>query len=429
MRRDARMCCLVMDLRCPKPLPLYRPRDPRAADLWRLMDQHFETFRQVYAERYQDKYGFWRPVVDRSVTAFLKCGDLEEGFARVRCPDCHHEMFVAYSCKQRCTCPSCHQKRTLLTALHVAEEVCAPVAHRQVVLTISKRLRRHTRFDRRLLGKLSHCVWTCIQAEVRRLLGRDDVSPGMVSAIQTHGELLHWHPHLHAVLTCGAFTPAGDFLELPELDLDRLEVAWQEAVFALYLAEDRIEPEVVENMRTWEHSGFSVDQSVLLRADDEAGIERLVQYITRCPFSLARLVKVTGNESGGLPGGEGIEPLLPRPWWRRHTSGPQAELSDPLPAGFPGGIHAAYSRQGSASDPLLRLVFQQEPGDAEGGGRGSNGRVIPCGRCQQRGIKPLQSELGDADQAGLRGGPIIVSGMWGPDGGGGLYRTAPGGRD
>jgi len=50
------------------------------------MDQHFETFRQVYDERFQAKYGFWRPVVDRSVAAFLKCGDLEQGFARVRWP-------------------------------------------------------------------------------------------------------------------------------------------------------------------------------------------------------------------------------------------------------------------------------------------------------------------------------------------------------
>ena len=42
------------------------------------------------------------------------------------------------------------QKRTLLTAMHVAEGICAPVPHRQVVLTISKRLRLHTRFDRNL---------------------------------------------------------------------------------------------------------------------------------------------------------------------------------------------------------------------------------------------------------------------------------------
>ena len=70
-------------------------------------------------------------------------------------------------------------------------------------------------------------------------------------------------------------------------------MAWQEAVFALYLAEEKIEPAGVQNMRTWEHSGFRVDQSVFLAAGDQEGIERLVQYLTRCPFSLARLVKVS----------------------------------------------------------------------------------------------------------------------------------------
>ena len=277
------------------PATLYRPRNPHASDLWHLIDRHFAAFRRAYDQRFAAKYGFWRPVVERSVAAFLRCGDLHEGFARVRCPDCRHEMFVAFSCKQRCTCPSCHQKRTLLTARHVAEEVCLPVAHRQVVLTIPKRLRLHTRFDRKLLGKLCSCAWKCIQAEVRRLLGRDDVSPGMIAAIQTHGELLHWHPHIHTLVTCGAFTPQGELLQVPELDIERLEAAWREAVFALYLAEEKIGPEVVENMRGWQHSGFSVDQSVFLPAGDRAGIERLVQYMTRCPFSLSRLVKVTGT--------------------------------------------------------------------------------------------------------------------------------------
>jgi hypothetical protein len=48
------------------------------------------------------------------------------------------------------TCPSCHQKRTLLTAIHVAEAVCSCVAHRQVVLTIPKRLR--------LLARVGQCI-------------------------------------------------------------------------------------------------------------------------------------------------------------------------------------------------------------------------------------------------------------------------------
>lgn len=79
-----------------------------------------------------------------------------------------------------------------------------------------------------------------------------------------------------------ACTSSGDFLELKEFDRERLEAAWQEAVFALYLAEARIEAEVVENMRSWEHTGFSVDQLVLVPAGDQAGMERLVGYMTRC---------------------------------------------------------------------------------------------------------------------------------------------------
>ena len=68
-----------MTAACIDPLPLYRPRDPQASDLWRLLDQHFETFQQVYDERFAARYGFWRPVVEHSVTAFLKCGDLHQG--------------------------------------------------------------------------------------------------------------------------------------------------------------------------------------------------------------------------------------------------------------------------------------------------------------------------------------------------------------
>lgn len=126
--------------------------------LWRAIDAHLDTFQQVHDERFAAKYGFWRPVVERSVTPYLKCGDLHEGFARGRCPDCQHEMLVAFSSKQRCACPSCRQKGALVTAIHVAEGVCFPVAHRQVMFTIPNCLRVRTRFDRKLLRKFCACV-------------------------------------------------------------------------------------------------------------------------------------------------------------------------------------------------------------------------------------------------------------------------------
>ena len=50
-------------------------------------------------------------------------------------------------------------------------------------------------------------------------------------------------------------------------------------------------------MRCWPHSGFSVDNSVYVPPHDTAGLERLAQYILRCPFSLARVVRLTDDGS------------------------------------------------------------------------------------------------------------------------------------
>ena len=87
------------------------------------------------------------------------------------------------------------------------------------------------------------------------MLHLPDVVPGMIAAIQTFGQLLHWNPHIHyihSLVTCGAYTPEGEFLHLPEFDMDRLLLAWQEAVFSLYLSDRKIEPDVVaKEVRKW----------------------------------------------------------------------------------------------------------------------------------------------------------------------------------
>jgi hypothetical protein len=54
-----------------------------------------------------------------------------------------------------------------------------------------------------------------------------------------------------------------------------------------------LEPEgVVAIMRSWKHSGFSVDQSVRLEGGDQQGVQRLIQYFLRCPFSQARMIRL-----------------------------------------------------------------------------------------------------------------------------------------
>ena len=282
------MPCLIT-----KPAGVYRPRQRLESDFHRLVRHHWDEFRAVYAERYARKIGHWRPVYDKAARHFLKCGDLRHGFARVRCPDCRHEFFVAFSCKQRCICPSCSQKRTLLFGMHIADDVCLDVPHRQLVFTVPKRLRIFFRYHRDLLRELPRIAWQTVQTVYQALLG-DDATPGGIVAIQTFGQLLHFHPHIHALITDGGFTSAGQFLRLPvNLSHEPFLRIWQNSVFSLLLDAGRIESSLVSQMRSWRHSGFSVDRSVRLRAGDRGGIQRLAEYMARSPFSLARLVKIT----------------------------------------------------------------------------------------------------------------------------------------
>lgn len=194
---------------CGEKKVLYQARDHKISLLWQVVSRWFNGFEAEYPQKYTIKYGFYRPEIRYSVDAFLKCGDLREGFARIRCPGCAHEMYVAFLCKQRCACPSCHQKRTLVTSLHVEQDVCFRVPHHQFVFTLPKRFRLYPRYDRSLLAKLSREAWLCTKQIYQEALGRDDVVPGMIAGIQTHGKLLHVKMKMKMKRNGGSKKPMG----------------------------------------------------------------------------------------------------------------------------------------------------------------------------------------------------------------------------
>ena len=132
---------------------VYRPRRPQASPLFRLVSDHLHRLQTVYDDRFAREYGPWRPVVAQVADKFLACGVLEHGFARIRCDACTHEYLLAFSCKCRYFCPSCHAKRLALWTQWLDTTLLAPVPHRQVVLTIPKRLRAYCLYRRRLLGR------------------------------------------------------------------------------------------------------------------------------------------------------------------------------------------------------------------------------------------------------------------------------------
>jgi hypothetical protein len=121
------------------------------------------NFVRGYEERFLTTHGYLRGCVEPAVHRYLDCGIFDQGVARVRCPECRHEFLIAFSCKLRGLCPSCHQKRELLWANWAEQELLEDVPHRQVVFTIPKRLRIFFRYDRKLLGQLAGCAWRALK--------------------------------------------------------------------------------------------------------------------------------------------------------------------------------------------------------------------------------------------------------------------------
>jgi ribosomal protein S27E len=201
---------------------LYKQRRPRESPLWQLLDEHFDEFELRYDQLFTKGYGFYRPVISHIVEKFLECGDLQQGFARVRCPDCHHEYLLSFSCRGRYFCPSCHAKKVIQFATHLQENVLYPVPHRQYVFSIPKILRRYFYYDRKLLGKLSHCATSSLKTFFQKVLNKKHGILGITLAIQTFGDYAKWHPHLHALVADGLFTESGYFYVMPKVYLQPL---------------------------------------------------------------------------------------------------------------------------------------------------------------------------------------------------------------
>ena len=141
-----------------------------------------------------------------------------------------------------------------------------------------------------------------------------DLRPGMVAVIQTFGDRVNPHPHVHALVTRGGWTRDDRFLPVPFVDPGVAQRLFQHKVLGLLEREGLITSERVALLLSWRHTGFSVHNSVRIAADDAEGLEALVRYLMRPPVSLARLQWLPGEQDVlHFPKGRGDDPGRSRP--------------------------------------------------------------------------------------------------------------------
>ena len=241
------------------------------------------------------------------VHKFLDCGNLERGFARIRCDHCEHEYLLAFSCKSRWFCPSCHQKNVQTTARFILEHVVAAVPHRHYVLAIPRMLRPYFQRHRRLLKRLCTLAQESLREYLRTALDCPEGIPGIILTLHTFGEYLDFHPHIHALVAEGLFVRSSEdsgsaqaqtlnsqpstlnFLPLPEAPIKPLEELFRAKVVHLLVGQKLLPPERVQVLYSWKHSGFNVHAGEQVPPEAKADLEDLAQYILRNPFSVEKM--------------------------------------------------------------------------------------------------------------------------------------------
>jgi hypothetical protein len=178
--------------------------EPPANRLIDLLTTHYPRFEQT------------QPLpahIRTAVRMALSCHTSALGGHVERCPDGHIARIFYNSCGHR-WCPRC-APRLRRKWLQTRQGKLLPVRHYHVVFTLPHRFNALWRRNPRVMGDLLfHSAVEALRALLAapRWLGAE---PGMTVTLETWDDRLHFHPHLHCLVTGGGLTPDGEWVEVP----------------------------------------------------------------------------------------------------------------------------------------------------------------------------------------------------------------------
>jgi len=172
---------------------VYRRREARATPLYPIVQHHLESFPAAAAAA--DPRGEGVPRwVEADFRAYLHCGILAHGFARIRCDACAAVRLVAFSSKGRGVCASCSTRRMVKVATHLTDHVLPPLPLRQWVLSLPKRIRPFLPSDQHLARLFLHCRYPpCTAAVALGNWGSEEAVSVLIGALADAEPLVRGH--------------------------------------------------------------------------------------------------------------------------------------------------------------------------------------------------------------------------------------------
>jgi len=114
-----------------------------------------------------------------------------------------------------------------------------------VVLSLPRRLRPFFR-RRKRLTRLARLAYETLKELLQAAAGTHTAVPGAVACLQSAGNLLDWHPHVHLLISGGLFRRDGAFIPVKETpDPETVARLFRHKVLRMLLEEGAIAEQVV----------------------------------------------------------------------------------------------------------------------------------------------------------------------------------------
>lgn len=166
-----------------------------------------------FGELYLKRRGGRVPAHQRkALRAIESCRTRRLGGIHRACTHCGHAHVRWHSCRNR-HCPRCQQgKQQEWLAARLRELPPVPYAH--LVFTVPDTLAEHCRAQPEALYRA--LFEAASQSVLRLAQERYGIKPGMIAVLHTWGQNLHFHPHIHLIVTAGGMTKEGAWKPAPK---------------------------------------------------------------------------------------------------------------------------------------------------------------------------------------------------------------------
>lgn len=230
------------------------------------------------------------PSQDKALDDISDCRTAAMGGHRYRCAECDETFWVYHACGNR-ACPACHGRDTRAW-LEKRKAQLLPCGYFHVVATVPRPIRAAFLADQ----KTMYGLFMQTVAESVMDLARDERfvggTPGILMVLHTWTGELHYHPHVHLLVTAGGITADGEHWRDPKSKDFLVPVKALSKLIRGRFAEQlqKIKPDVHDSLppETWINGWNTFCKPYGQGA--EIVLQYLSRYVFRIAFTNARIV-------------------------------------------------------------------------------------------------------------------------------------------